>query len=173
MHLRTMSAALLTHEDRILLMKRSESRAFAPGVWGPVGGHVEPAEVNDPRTACLRELEEETGLKPQDIDGLRLRYVLLRREAQELRVHYFFAGSARTAAVRDLTDEGELHWLEPSSLDILPMSYTFRAVLRHWLAAPAGSEPYAAVMTGQGSEPNVVFLPLTDWRGMESLRLQE
>jgi 8-oxo-dGTP diphosphatase len=164
-----MSAALLTYEGRVLLMKRSGSRTFAPGIWGPVGGHVEPEEINDPQTACLRELEEEMGLKPQDINGLRLRYVLLRREADELRVHYFFSGSARTAAVRNLTDEGELHWLEPATLDVLPMSYTFRAVLRHWLAAPADSEPFAAVTTGEGSEPRVVFLLLTDWRGMENL----
>ncbi len=170
MHLRTMSAALLTHEGRVLMMKRSGSRTFAPGVWGPVGGHVEPEEINDPQAACLRELEEETGLRPEDVEGLRLRYVLLRREADELRVHYFFAGRSRTAAMQDRTDEGELHWLEPMSLDGLPMSYTFRAVLRHWLASPADSEPFAAVTTGEGSEPRVVFLPLTDWRGKETLR---
>lgn len=171
MHLRTMSAAILFHEGRVLLMKRAAGRSFAPDIWAPVGGHVEPSEVNDPETTCLRELKEETGLTGADLEGLRMRYVLLRREADELRVHYFFSARARRADVEDRTSEGALHWVGPSALSELEMSFTFRAVLEHCLRNTRDSALYAAVTTEAEGEPQVQFLRLTDWRGMASLHL--
>lgn len=171
MHLRTMSAAILFNEGRILLMKRAAGRTFAPDIWAPVGGHVEPAEVNDPQTACLREVEEETGLTASDLQHLRMRYLLLRRKAEELRVHYFFTAKVCGGAVQDRTEEGKLHWVEPGALPELPMSYTFRAVLGHCMAHPEDPAIYASVTTQTEGEPQVAFLELTDWRGMEILRL--
>ncbi|HTX93268.1 MAG TPA: NUDIX domain-containing protein [Anaerolineales bacterium] len=49
-------------ENRLLLMKRSDS-----GCWGPPGGVVEPGEVVE--TAARREVREETGL---ELGGLAL-----------------------------------------------------------------------------------------------------
>jgi ADP-ribose pyrophosphatase YjhB (NUDIX family) len=49
-------------ENRLLLMKRSDS-----GCWGPPGGAVEPGEVVE--TAARREVMEETGL---EIGGMML-----------------------------------------------------------------------------------------------------
>lgn len=51
--------AAKNNEDKILIVKRN----LNPGInrWALPGGFVESNEV--PETACLRELEEETGLK--------------------------------------------------------------------------------------------------------------
>ncbi len=51
--------AVKNRENKILIAKRS----FAPGKnkWALPGGFIESGEA--PETACLRELEEETGLK--------------------------------------------------------------------------------------------------------------
>ena len=47
---------IVDEQDRLLLMKRSDS-----GCWGPPGGAVEPGEVVD--KAAKREALEETGLQ--------------------------------------------------------------------------------------------------------------
>jgi len=41
-------------------MKRAPHKKWAPNVWNIVSGHIE--ENEEPHTAALREIEEETGL---------------------------------------------------------------------------------------------------------------
>ena len=53
---------IVNHENRLLLLERSDSRC-----WGPPGGAVELGE--EVETAARRETLEETGL---DIDGMEL-----------------------------------------------------------------------------------------------------
>ena len=48
-------------ENRLLLMKRSDS-----GCWGPPGGAVEPGEAVE--TAARREVREETGLELGELE---------------------------------------------------------------------------------------------------------
>jgi 8-oxo-dGTP diphosphatase len=55
-----LAAAILVHEDRVLLVRRSITERFLPGVWGVPCGKVEPGEKLD--EAAVRELREETGL---------------------------------------------------------------------------------------------------------------
>lgn len=56
------TAAFLKHGNDYLLMKRAPNRIIAPEVWSGVGGKLERDELNDPQVACLREIEEETGI---------------------------------------------------------------------------------------------------------------
>lgn len=53
--------AFLVHEKRVLLVHHKELDQ-----WLPVGGHIELDE--DPDEALFREIEEETGLTPDDIE---------------------------------------------------------------------------------------------------------
>lgn len=53
------AGVLLTTGQRVLVLLRSEE-VTEPGTWNLAGGAVDPGE--DPLTAGLRELEEETGL---------------------------------------------------------------------------------------------------------------
>jgi 8-oxo-dGTP diphosphatase len=46
---------------KFLLLKRSRRESFLPEVWGIPAGRVRHCE--DPEKACVRELDEETGLK--------------------------------------------------------------------------------------------------------------
>ncbi|MDX1608424.1 MAG: NUDIX domain-containing protein [Candidatus Spechtbacterales bacterium] len=55
--------AYIVFEDRVLLIHHREL-----DMWLPVGGHVELDE--DPQKALFREIEEESGLKQQDIEIL-------------------------------------------------------------------------------------------------------
>jgi 8-oxo-dGTP diphosphatase len=56
-----LAAAILVHEDRVLLVRRSVTERFLPGVWGVPCGKIEPGEELE--EAAIRELREETGLK--------------------------------------------------------------------------------------------------------------
>ena len=62
------------------MMKRSKSSRIFPDFWVPVGGHMEPDEINDPLKACLREVYEETGIKENNLKDLELRYITVRRK---------------------------------------------------------------------------------------------
>ena len=54
-------AATVHSGGSFLLLRRSRRESFLPDVWGIPAGQVRPGE--DPRDACARELEEETGLR--------------------------------------------------------------------------------------------------------------
>lgn len=62
-------AVLVRYQDRgrddpplVLLGKRDSKRAFYPGVWDVLGGHLEPDQSAE--QALVRELREETGVTP-------------------------------------------------------------------------------------------------------------
>ena len=55
--------ALLVCDGRVLLGRRSEDRAWLPGAWDVIGGHVEAGESAE--AALRRELGEELGIVPR------------------------------------------------------------------------------------------------------------
>ncbi|MCL4491725.1 MAG: NUDIX domain-containing protein [Nitrospirae bacterium] len=56
-------------KGELLLQKRSGNKDVAPGTWDTsVGGHVSPDENLE--TAAQREMEEELGVRPQDMKFL-------------------------------------------------------------------------------------------------------
>lgn len=61
-----LAAAILVHNDCVLIVRRSMTERFLPGVWGVPCGKVDPGET--PRSAVIRELHEETGLTGEVID---------------------------------------------------------------------------------------------------------
>lgn len=55
-----LAAAVVVHDDRVLVVRRSQTEQFLPSVWGVPCGKVDPGEEAD--EAAVRELREETGL---------------------------------------------------------------------------------------------------------------
>lgn len=164
--LRAMASAYLENDGAFLLMKRSEVRQFAPGIWATVGGHMEPDEIGDPRAACLREIREETGLSEEQISGLALRYIILRRSGEEIRVQYVFFGHADSRGV-GATDEGELQWIKRGELLDRRLSYTSKATLEHFLQTNGQvSDILVGTVSAEGSQPVLHWLPLQDWEGI-------
>jgi len=129
------AAAFLRRGGDYLLMKRAPDRVVAPGVWSAVGGKLEPAELNDPLAACLREIEEETGIPAARIRGLTLRYLIVRRWRDTLRLTYIYFGET-DAQPSVTTPEGTLHWVPESELLNRPYTATFAAMLEHYLRTP-------------------------------------
>ncbi len=130
--LRTLATAFITNSNRILLMKRNRERKFAPGIWAAVGGHLEPDELNTPRTACLREIHEEIGLSEDDLHYLDLKYIILRKSILEIRIQYVFFGKTDQVKTKQ-TEEGKMYWIEESELFNREMTYTTKMTLKHYI----------------------------------------
>jgi len=67
MEVRQMAAVFLERGGKLLMMKKLGSRWHSGEFWSGIGGHLEPAELNEPREAAIREMLEETGLKETNI----------------------------------------------------------------------------------------------------------
>ena len=65
--LRNMTLIYLFKGKKVLLLYRQGGRVVN-NVWtGSAGGHFENDELNDAKACVLRELNEELGLRPEDI----------------------------------------------------------------------------------------------------------
>lgn len=159
---RMMATAMLFNGNDLLMMKRSMSRTLSPGMWAAVGGHLEPEEINDPRTACLREIFEETGLAEHEIHNLHLQYILLRLNQNEIRQQFIY--TAQTAR-RDIvqTDEGVLHWIPREQVLQRDIPFIFRSLLEHYFThGPAPHIWVGSAGYDTSLKPVVQWTPLVD-----------
>jgi len=130
---RQMTSILLERDAQILLLRREGSRVIDTS-WVGIGGHIEDAESSAPVQGALRELREELAITPDQILGLRLRYVATRELPDELRVTYYFTAELHDdAVVPEHCEEGVLAWFGmDADLTALPMPMTARITLEHW-----------------------------------------
>ena len=160
MHLRPMTAIYLTREDKILLLYRIGSRVVGNSYTGAAGGHIEADEFTDPRACVLRELQEETGLTEDALDGLALRYITMRNKAGEIRQNYYYFAALKDGFDVQNSNEGRLEWHRMDALDDLPMPVTARHVIDHYLSVGRFDDKlYGGVTT----ENNSVFTEMNDF----------
>ena len=160
MHLRPMTAIYLTRGDKILLLYRIGSRVVGNAYTGAAGGHIEAEEFTDPRACVLRELQEETGLTADALDGLALRYITMRRKDGEIRQNYYYFAALKDGFEAQNSTEGRLEWHDLAALDALPMPVTARHVIDHYLSTGRFDDKlYGSVTTENGS----VFTEMTDF----------
>ncbi len=160
--LRQMTGAFLTNSQDMLLMKRAETMHIAPGLWAGIGGHVEPEEISDPLRCVLREIEEETGIGPDSITGIRLQAVVHRQRGQEIRLQYIYFGYTKT---RDIgyTAEGALHWIRQSDVLEKAMSAANRFVLEKYFQDGPSDDVWVGVLGNDGGRPKIQWSSLADW----------
>jgi 8-oxo-dGTP diphosphatase len=129
------AGAFLKNNGYYLLMKRSPEREIAPNLWSCVGGHMETYELNDPIKTCLREIEEETGIKKENIYNLKLRYIIIHRYKNMIRQNYIYFGETDK---KDLinTEEGTLHWIEENELLGKEYTKTYKKMMEHYIKTP-------------------------------------
>ena len=154
-------AVFLFNEDQVLLLKRSDSRSFAPGKWTGVGGKVERVEFHDLTAAAIRELEEETGLARQEILDLKLRVVLTQPESGDLVLVCFYSGRA-LRRVEGPCAEGLLSWESTTAIDDLEMIGNARCALKRILSSGLDDDvvDFGICQSGpNGDQGDAVFLP--------------
>ncbi|MCS7458711.1 NUDIX hydrolase [Paenibacillus doosanensis] len=159
---RMMATAMLFNDGDLLMMKRSPTRTLNPGMWAVVGGHMEPEEINDPLDACLREIYEETGLQPSELTEMKLQYILIRQNRQEIRQQFIYtAQSARRDVLQ--TDEGILYWIPREQVLQREIPFIFHTLLEHYFSH--GPAPHIWIGTAgisASASPTVHWTPLVD-----------
>lgn len=159
---RLMTNAFILNGEKVLCLKRSNSKRIAPGLWTGVGGHIEPEEINDPGVSCLREVYEETGLPESAIDEFKLLYIVHRKIDKEIRQQYIFFGKTTCTEVLS-NDEGELHWIDTSDLMKLEMPLTIKYTLEHFLYHRENQIVHIGTMTQNEKKiPEIKWTPLLD-----------
>ena len=158
--LRNMTALYFICDNQMLLLYRQGSRVVND-VWiGSAGGHVEQEELNDPEACVLRELREELALEREDIQNLELRYITLRYVNGEIRQNYYFFAEIPEGMKRNLTStEGELAWFPMEVVKDLPMPYTAKYVVEHYLSIGRHSH---ALYGGIADGAQVTFTEIFD-----------
>ena len=154
-----MASVYIMYDDRILLLYRQGGRVVNEVWTGSAGGHFEPSELNDARACAVREMGEEIGLAEDDLDGLEMRYVTMRRVKGEVRQNFYFF--ARLRERRELrSNEGVLRWFGLDELAGLPMPYSARFMLEHYLTVGRWDhDVYVGVADGE----RVVFNRLPEY----------
>lgn len=152
--LRNMTSIYLFKKDKVLLLYR-QGGSVVNNVWtGSAGGHFEKDELNDATACVLREMNEELGLHPEDIDGLALRYITLRNTNGEIRQNYYFFAELKEYVNDDLhSTEGTCKWFSKDEITSLEMPFTAKYVTRHYLKTGyATIELYVGVASNNGVE---------------------
>ena len=130
--LRNMTSLYLTGEEGILCLYRIGSQVADQMYIGSAGGHFEEHELNDAKKCVLREAYEELGLREDDLQDLRLRYITLRLKNGEIRQNYYFF--ARLKQNQELTStEGQLHWVRYEEVPRLRMPSSAKHLILHYL----------------------------------------
>ena len=130
---RAFAGAFIQWQDEVLLMKRSLNKTITPGLWAGVGGHIEQSESDSPATACLREITEETGILPIQIEQLDLRYFALCKMDDAIDSIYYFIATLKEKPPLCETDEGELYWVKIKDGITLEMSPQMKAFYLNWI----------------------------------------
>jgi len=97
-------------EELEVLCLRRAPKGRSPGSWEAVHGHIDPGET--PVAAVLREIQEETGLKPERLYSLSRAEAFYRHSENELvLIPVFAAFVARDAKVKLSKEHDEHEWL--------------------------------------------------------------
>ena len=160
--LRNMTSLYLIREGEVLCLYRIGSRVFSASRYiGSCGGHFEEKELNDPQKCILREMEEELGLKEEDIDGLSLRYITHRLAKGEIRQNYYFF--ARLKAEKELvSNEGVLKWVPYEEVPSLHMPVSAKHMILHYLSVGRYDEK---IYCGVTEEAGTRFVPMLEFEG--------
>jgi 8-oxo-dGTP diphosphatase len=140
------TVVLLERAQHYLLLRRSEAMRWNPGRWTGVGGRVEADELDDLRSAALRELFEETGIAEPEVTRFAFRRALLHAWPTRLSMVLllYFTGSVATAALPSCP-EGTLAWVAATEFAALDVIDSTRPVLPLLVADmvrdPMGLEP--------------------------------
>lgn len=131
----------------VLLMKRAPHKRAFPGRYNGIGGHIERGE--NPLASARREIQEETGLTPDQLLDLRLRGVSNIDAGQEAGIMLFiFSARSTVRTVPAQSDEGSLHWIALNTLldpaNGLPLVEDLPILLPRLFGAAASDSPFFA-----------------------------
>ena len=132
--IRSMASVYLRRNNQLLLLYR-QGNSIVSNLWiGSAGGHFEEWELRDAKACVLRELYEELSISEDVLYNLSLRYVTIRYADDELRQNYYFFADLLDYDIQTpVSTEGMTKWFSFHDMDALPMPFTARYVIDHYL----------------------------------------
>ena len=153
---RNMVSLFLTRGDRVLLLYREGGRVANHLYVAACGGHMERDELNNAKSAVVREMQEEMGITESNVGRIRLRYVTLRNAGQEIRQNFYFFAEL-TEDILLSSNEGQLQWCTEEEALALPMPPSAKAVIAHYFREGKRNDTlYGCISDGQ--QPH--FIPM-------------
>ncbi len=114
-----MVTCFLKRDDgKILIMKRSERVGTYKGKWGGVAGYLE----SEPLTQAFKEIEEETGLKKEEVELLKEGKpveVIDENLGRKWIVHPFLF-YVKNPEIKIDWEHTEIRWIYPEEMKNLP-----------------------------------------------------
>ena len=107
----------LFHKDEILLIKVPKNRGVWSGLFNGVGGHIERGE--EPHSAALREIFEETRLSPASLSLCGI--VQIDTNTNPGIALFVFLGSVEQKSELPSGPEGTPEWIKISNLESTPL----------------------------------------------------
>jgi 8-oxo-dGTP pyrophosphatase MutT (NUDIX family) len=160
----------------VLLLKRSESAAFMPGVWVFAGGSVDPVDGDGPegyRACARRELLEEAGIElPPDEELVPFtRWITPEVVSRRFDAWFFLAlAPAHSPPKVDGSEIIEGRWFEPAAAlaaeeaGEMGLAFPTRTQIG-WLAQHPTSEAALAAYRGNSPEP---LMPVLEGEGEDA-----
>lgn len=123
--------------SKILMLKRSSTRKFAPNMYTGVGGKVEAGETL--LESAYRELEEETGFS-----NVTLEYFAKVDIDTNEELHYFYGLYPKAPNNHNLptSNEGILEWVPVENISQKNIIPTTLEMLKHWQSQNWKTTPF-------------------------------
>jgi 8-oxo-dGTP diphosphatase len=139
----------------VLLLRISETRGAWAGKLNGVGGHIERGET--PAGAAIREIREETGLRPTSLKLCGI--VMIDAGGIPGIGLYVFVGLAPDGSARP-GPEGTLEWRPYTELEDLELVSDLPALLPRAIESYKGSAPFTALTSfDENGNPELTFDP--------------
>ncbi len=127
---------VLEYQGKILVLRRSSSVRTYKGLWGGVAGYIEPGE--EPLQTAMKEIQEEIGLRPDDVQLLVTGDVLTFTDTDEGErydwvVRPFLFQLKHEHPLKIDWEHTEHRWIDPQELSGLPTVPHFPETVKNLL----------------------------------------
>ncbi len=108
--------AFLEHDGKILILKRSDKVRTMKGKWAGISGYIEENETALER--ALKEIEEEVGLKKEDVELVRVGEPLEVPDEERNTLWIVHSHLFKTSSVKIKLDweHDQYKWIEPKDI---------------------------------------------------------
>jgi 8-oxo-dGTP diphosphatase len=134
-------------EGRVLLVRRSEKVGSYQGRWSGISGYQ---EETTPVAQAVKEIQEETGIAPEDLTLVAEGTLVYVRHDDEVFVVHPFRFRVPHRPVRLDWENLESEWVPPSEI---PLRSTVPKLDRAWEAVAVPGERSARKVYGSGTRP--------------------